>query len=129
VTAYIKNYTLHLDVALPVFNWYILYRNKKVVELITKQRLPQTNDTTYFSVEKNSTFKVKQPQLLNGVYYKINDVLKYEVLNDEELLEAAKLLKENLPPGNRRIVLYDLDDLNINYYETKTIETIFSTFN
>jgi len=116
-------------VALPVFNWYILYRNKKVVELITKQRLPQTNDTTYFSVEKNSTFKVKQPQLLNGVYYKINDVLKYEVLNDEELLEAAKLLKENLPPGNRRIVLYDLDDLNINYYETKTIETIFSTFN
>ncbi len=128
-TPYITNYALHLDVALPVFKWCILYRNKKVIDLITKNRLPQTNDTTYFSVEKNSTFKVKQPQLIKGMYYKTNDLLKYEVLSDDELLKAAQLLKENLPPDNRRIVLYDLDDLNINYYETETIETIFSTFN
>ncbi len=128
-TNYIKDYALHLDVALPIFKWCILYRNEKVIGLITKNRLPQTHDTTYFSAEKNSIFKVKKPQLINGVYYKTNDILKYETLNDEELLKAAELLKKSLSPDNRRIVLYDLDELNINYYETETIETVFSTFN
>lgn len=129
-TSYIKSYTLHLDVALPVFRWYVHYRNGKINGLITKKQLPEIKDTLYFYAHKNgTTFNVRQPLLAQGIYYETGDVLKYEALNDEALLAAAALLKEKLSQENRTIVLYDLDDININYYETKTLENVFSTFN
>ena len=129
-TAYIKGYTLHLDVALPIFRWYVHYRNGKIMGLITKKQTPETKDTLYFYDTKNgATFNVRQPLLAHGIYYETGDVLKYEALNKEALLKAAALLKGNLSQENRTIVLYDLDDININYYETKTLEDVFSSFN
>lgn len=129
-TPYIKSYKLHLDVALPVFRWYVHYRNGKITGLITKKQNPETKDTLYFYAHKNgTTFNVRQPLLTHGIYYETGDVLKHEALNDEALLAAASLLKENLSRENRTIVLYDLDDININYYETKTLENVFSAFN
>ncbi|MES2133218.1 MAG: hypothetical protein V4506_12805 [Bacteroidota bacterium] len=129
-TAYIKGYALHLDVALPIFRWYVHYRNGKIIGLITKKQSPETKDTLYFYDTKNgATFNVRQPLLAHGIYYETGDVLKHEALTDEALLKAATLLKENLSQENRTVVLYDLDDININYYETKTLENVFSSFN
>jgi len=129
-TAYIKGYELYLDVALPVFRWYVHYRNGTIQGLITKKQLPDINDTAVFIKENNIThYTVKASQLMHGVYYRKDDVLKYEALSDEELFHAAKLLQSNLFPESRRIVLYDLDDLNTTYYEKETFEKVFAAFN
>ncbi len=129
-TSYIKGYILHLDVALPIFRWYVHYRNGNIQGLITKKQLPDVSDTNYFKVNENKiSYTVVHPQLLNGIYYKKDDLLKFEALNDEELADAAKLLQENLVPESRRIVLYDLDELNINYYEKETLKKVLATFN
>lgn len=129
-TSYLAQYQLHLDVALPIFSWFIHYRNGSVIAIHSKRRMPTIVDTNFFSANKNKLiFKVKKNGLTEGVYYKTNDVLKYESPSDDELFEAVKLLKKNLAPANRRIVLFDLDDINLNNHEKKTIKTIFSSFN
>lgn len=129
-TSYIKNYNLPLDVALPIFKWFIHYRNNKVVGLITKKQMPDMNDTAHFSpTENNIIFNLKRDYLNKGVFYKQNDLLKLEVLSDEQLLDAAKILNLHLKEESRRVALYDLDELNINNYESKTIEKVFTVFN
>ena len=127
---YIKNYSLKLDVALPIFKWLVHYHNNEVAGLVTKKQMPDITDADCFvPVNNNSIFKLKHDTLIKGVYYNCNDILKYEMLDDEHLLEAADLLKTYLKEEERRVVLYDLDELNLENYESKTIKKVFSIFN
>jgi hypothetical protein len=128
-TDYIKRYKLHLDAALPIFRWVVHYRNGKLKGLISKKQLPELKDTSYFYAAKsNLLYSVKQSGILHGVSYEEGDVLKYEALSEKDLLEAAELLQKHLYEENRTIILYDLDDININYYEINTLKNVYSTF-
>jgi hypothetical protein len=128
-TAHIKRYKLHLDAALPIFRWVVHYRNGTLKGLISKKQLPELKDTSYFYSTKGSTlFSVRRSGIMHGVSYEEGDVLKYEALNETELLEAAELLQKNLYEENRKLILYDLDDININYYDINTLQKIYSTF-
>lgn len=60
---------------------------------------------------------------------KKDDVLKYETISKEQLIEAAELLQKNLKRENRKIVFYDLDENNINNYEKETFEKVVAGFN
>ena len=78
-TAFIKDYKLPLDLALPIFRWYVHYRNNTVIGLITKKDMPITNDIIHFSRRENNTnFNVRTDFLENGIFYKTNDILKLE---------------------------------------------------
>lgn len=127
-TPYLKSYALPLDAALPVFRWYIHYRNGSIRGLVTKKQLPEIKDTSYFYTSGEGYYTVKQATLMNGVSYETGDVLKYESLDDKSLLWAAEMLRKNLREEQRRIALYDLDDINIQYYESKTIQSAYSFF-
>ncbi len=129
-TSFLKTYELPLDVALPIFKWYVHYRNNSVAGLITKNEMPKINDTILFSQQENNTkFNVKTDHLENGIFYKKDDVLKYETISKEQLIEAAELLQQNLKKENRKIVFYDLDENNINYYEKEIFEKVVAGFN
>lgn len=129
-TAYIKQYQLPLDAALPIFSWVVQYRHHQLVELINKVNSPNLSNTQYFSPEKNSsTFKVVNDYFFKGIFYKKGDVLRQEQLSSDELLEAADLLKSNLPDTNCRIILFDLNEIYINTYDKQTIKTIFDILN
>lgn len=129
-TSSLKTYDLPLDVALPIFKWYVHYRSNSVIGLITKNEVPKINDTIHFSQQENNTkFNVKTDHLENGIFYKKDDVLKYETISREQLIEAAELLQQNLKKENRKIVFYDLDENNINNYEKETFEKVVAGFN
>ncbi len=127
-TPYIRSYALHLDVALPVFRWYVHYRNGAIKGLVTKKQLPEVADTSYFYSGGEAIYTVKKAAVLRGVSYETGDVLKYEAIDDDLLLDAAGLLQKNLPDTHRRIALYDLDDINLTYYESSTLQNVYSTF-
>ncbi|PBQ33163.1 hypothetical protein CNR22_15735 [Sphingobacteriaceae bacterium] len=122
---YLKNYPLPSDVALPIFNWYVHYRDGKVLGLITKKTIPDVRDTTHFArIEKSFSFAVKLSFFENGIYYQEEDVLRKEELSEEELLNAAKDVLENLPTLKRKIVYYDLDELNLKNYNENIFKKI-----
>ena len=128
-TSYIKSYALPLDVALPVFKWLVHYRNGKLEGLITKHQMPDISNSDFIRTENSATFKVVNDHLERDVFYAKGDVLRLEELTAVQLKDAALLLHSNLPVENRRVVLYDLDGLNLNNYEIETIEEVFSVFN
>lgn len=143
-TGFIKGYKLPLDAALPVFAWYVHYRNDALIGLISEKDMPIINDTNIFLRFKNSSiengdreidsknnakFKVITDHLANGIFYKTNDVLKLETLNDQQLIEAAELLNTNLKEEDRRIIFFAFDEDNIKKYDKETFTKIRTIFN
>lgn len=129
-TAYLRSYPLPLDAALPVFSWFVHYRDGRMQGLVTKKQLPDLRDSLHFLKRpKNTTFMAGSSFFENGVYYKKGDVLKPEALSAEELKDAARLLHKSLKTENRRLIFYDLDEINIDHYDKAVFKEVMAIFN
>ncbi len=107
----IENYSLPLDVALPLFTWTVQSRDGKVIALLKGE------------IRSDSSF------LVNGNYIMQGDELKIEKSDHALCLQAAELLIKYLNEEPRRVVIFDLDSNTINTSHEKDLEKIYRTFN
>lgn len=125
---YLKQYTLPLDVALPVFNWQVHFKNGRIKNLFNKSNAIEITEKDFKTLDKN-TFEAKKELIVAGKYIGKGDVLRLEELSSEELINAATLLNENLLKEKRQVVFYDLDDYNIKNYEKDIFKKVANCFN
>jgi hypothetical protein len=126
--SFIHQYPLALDVALPIFQWAVVFQNNKMKQILSKNDIPTLSDTTHFYCKNKNHFIVKFGFFEKGFYFKENDEIKTEQLSFDELNEAAGLLKKNAKNTARTITLFDLDEFNLQYYGTQNLEKIYDTF-
>lgn len=102
VEAYLNKkmeFNLPLDVALPIFQWDIVFRDKKFVRIAK----------SYEDLDSNET-------------------IRHEQVPAEELKETQRLLTKflHLKASEHSTILYHLDSANINNYRHEEIETIYN---
>ncbi|MBK6833943.1 MAG: hypothetical protein IPG89_06585 [Bacteroidetes bacterium] len=125
----IAYYPLKCNIALPIFSWGKVERESKIINLI--------NNTDSLLFEKKEqllqldsiTYKVKSSFLYKGIYFKENDVMKMEQTSVDELMLAAKGLAENLKQDSIKIIFFDLNSTNLNYYSNEKLKDILNAFN
>lgn len=117
----LKKYPLKLDIALPIFDWYVWFRNKRFKGLIRTGNIDGK-----FSKEKKIIFK--KDSSIKGYSFEKGDWLRYEFCDIKSIEEAASLIREKLPYNNLTVVLYHLDDSNLSKYSTHEMEDIFKSF-
>jgi hypothetical protein len=126
---FLQKYPLNLDVALPIFQWAVVFQEHKTKQILSKKDMPDITDTAHFFSKDNYHFVAKTGFFQKGFYFKENDEIKIEQLSFEALNEAATLLKQNIKDTSRTIILFDLDEFNIHYYGTQHLEKIYHSFN
>jgi hypothetical protein len=124
----LKNYPLPINVALPIYSWAIHIRENKVLGLKNKLVVSEIKKDTNFVRISKIYFKIKHNNYKNGTFYKKNDLLKFETITENDLLEMAIDLKQNLKEVPTEIIFYDLDDININHYEKNFFTQVSSRF-
>lgn len=126
----LKDYPLALDVALPIFSNGIQIRNKKIINLISKIDIQRMEKDTNFIRLKNGYFQVKHFTLIQGIFYKEEDIIKLETVTKTDLKEMISDLKQNIKENPKEVIFYDLDSININHidYETKIYQNLVSGF-
>ncbi|MCC6369372.1 MAG: hypothetical protein IT236_00060, partial [Bacteroidia bacterium] len=125
---YLNAYLLPLDVALPIFRWQAHFRDGRILNLFSKKNLNDLKETHFKEVGTNK-FVATRDKVAAGKYIREGDLLKVEEIKKEDLINAAKLLKQNLSNENRRLVFYDLDDYNLKCYEKTIYQTITDCLN
>lgn len=92
-------FNLPLDIALPIFQWDIVFRGEKFVRIAKRYEDPDSAET-----------------------------IRHEQVPFEELMETQRLLTKylNLKPKGHSIILYHLDSVNINNYRHEEIKTIYN---
>lgn len=102
VKPYLKSntYPLHLDYALPTYDWYVWFCNGQYQGL-----LHQIND----SIELQPT-----------------DTLRHEQVTFDQIMEVKLVVMDQLQEQNANIILYHLDSANLSNYSSHEIDQIFN---
>lgn len=120
-------YPLPLDVALPVFSWVAVYRQQKLIQLISDFEPTLLKNKNLVKVG-NETYQAKAPIEMKTFYIQKGDVVKFEVMQPENTLEAAQLIQPHMK-DSISVILFDYNDLNLKRYHEDDLKDIFDTFN
>lgn len=119
----LENYSLPLDIALPIFSWGVHIRDNQVVNLIggMRQKDMATDKFKKLSAER---YLVVDDFIYNGRYLAKNDVIKIEEPTTKQLKEMVKDLRKHVKNTPKEIILYDLNEQNLTEYERKVYQDI-----
>lgn len=123
----LSSYPVPLDVALPLFEWKVLFRNNIYAGLI--ENLPDSflNNQLIKKISGNR-FQFLKDTVLNGYSFLKGDMLRKEESDYKEILATEKILTNNLSAFNLSLSLFHLDSLILKKYTTDEMEVIFNGF-
>jgi hypothetical protein len=123
----VSNYSLPLDIALPLFEWQILFRQGLNYEGLVRD--VKLSDSSIFTKTSEHLYTVKKDTILNGYRLKQHDIIRHEFVNANTLRKAARQIAQQLPSGNRAVVFYHLDSLILRNYPLNELQEIIGIFN
>ena len=115
--AFIKNYPLRLDAALPIFSWSQLVSEGKVMKLLNKMNFMDFENDSNFTTLKKGWFSVKHSCFHEGYYFKETDQVKIEQVSEKDLMDIIEQLNKHASKPIQRLIFYDLDKTNLQLYE------------
>lgn len=121
--SFINTYPLPLDVGLPLFDWYVLFRNDKYSGLFLS-----ITPAVLSTFKKNSAFQfeVLKDTLIEGRLLKAGDLLRYENSDIKNVQKVAKHLNKTLTEKSLRVVLYHCDSVILSKYSLHDLESLYS---
>lgn len=121
----LSTYPLALDVALPLFNWKVLFRSNVYTGLI--ENLPTEVMNNSFCIKKENTFEILRDTFLLGHHLKKGDVLRDEQSDYKEVVFAAGEINKQLKNTQPSVSLYHLDSVILNKYTLHELESIYNS--
>lgn len=121
-----NDYPLPLDIALPNFQWSLLFRQGEFQQICPDFTLSQLNDNGLFLETKNNLYTFRKDTVMYNTYFRFGDEIRYEYCSETDLITAVKLLKNEINQSDTRILIYDLQPNTHQEYEK--INTVFSAF-
>ena len=125
-----NEYKLDLDIALPIFQWSVLFCNGKYKGILSDLgENVELNDTSLFvSAEKNK-YIFKEDMEIGEYYIRSGDEIRLERITPEELTKMATLVKEKVKISpTTRITLFSWDKKFIDYYGYENLQNIYRLF-
>lgn len=120
------SYPLELDLALPIYQWALIFRLGELVQIV--------NDIAYSTFKKEvfekvgrDTYKVRYSTSIKNTDYYKGDIVKLEDSNPRELIRSAAVLKSS-QLKIKRLIFYHLSQDNLNQYRNGILQKILSTF-
>ena len=126
-----KKYPLKLDVALPIFNWAILFRNERFMGILGNVN-KQDYDNNFIEYESlgNGRYCSLTDKVIGNFFIRKGDIIRIEDVGKEELHQMAEYLKSEIPFDKySRITFFSWNNLFINNYGTDEIKNIRAIFN
>ncbi len=120
-------YPKKLNFALPAFDWVIIFKSGQFYKIdnnINENLFSDTNAVKYF---KDHAYVMQKDTVINNIFLRRNDLLKWEKISHEALQQAAQLCKKAINSESFKVVFYDIDHINPDNYES--IQKSFDYFN
>ena len=121
----LNDYPLPLDIALPLFDWTVLFRQGQYQGLISN--LPSALLDTGVSKTDGNYKEMIVDTVLNGYELKKGDRLREEKSTFDEIMKTGKALTPQLITPEFNVVLYHLDSAILKKYTKDELEKVYSS--
>ncbi len=108
----LANYPKPLNVAIPIYSWFVHSRSGTIIELFSKKPISTIKENEKLNPVSDHIFEVKENHIFWGTYLKKGDLLKYDAVSKSGIRTILEDLNEYLNSPPTEIILYDLDELN-----------------
>jgi len=115
-TSYLEAYPLPLDLALPLFQWGVLFRKGKMIQLINQLHVEELSDSTRFFQESPNQWIVLKNTYLNGLYLYKGDFIRLEKVAIEDLEASVTLLQPYFEGKDFDLIFYHLEEEVLQNY-------------
>ncbi|WP_406824272.1 hypothetical protein [Pedobacter sp. KACC 23697] len=124
---YLEQYPLPLDVALPLFEWAVVFRNKQYSGISKRIGKTQIEDKRLFKRRENS---ILYDLLIDypAAGLKKGDVIRWEQVSAKDLLLTSKFLSRYLAPRERNLVFYHLDIDLLKHFKHEDLQKVIADF-
>lgn len=122
-SAALSSYPLRLDIGLPLFEWYVLFRDHRYGGLF--HSLPAALIKAS-KVQNGNRLKIIADTTIGGRRLQRGDILRHETSSLASIRDIIKQLDKKLPSQPIRVVLYHCDSVILNKYTTYELENIYS---
>lgn len=121
----LANYPLPLDIALPLFDWKVLYRNNVYTGLL--QNLAANAFDNSFSKKNANRYFILKDTLLQGYSLQKGDIIRDEQSSYKEIRSTAAVINGQLKNTVLRVSLYHLDSVILRKYTYHELESIYNS--
>jgi len=104
-------YGLELDIALPLFEWLLVYRDGKLSKIIN-----ETSNTYFDPVEDAQELVIDSDQYFGGHYLYKGDLIRKEAINFKDLEEAVTIINNTSLKTSKYLLFYHLNEKVIKKY-------------
>jgi hypothetical protein len=113
------DYPLALDIAFPLFSWYVLFHQEQYKGIIHRVK---NVDPSF-----KGTIRFSRDTVWNGYRFQAGDWLRYEDSPINEIKECTRMIREKSKDRQLSLILYHLDESNLTKYTRYELESIFNS--
>ncbi|MBV7533601.1 hypothetical protein [Chitinophaga sp. sic0106] len=125
----ITNYPLPLDIALPLFDWTVLFEQGQYKGILRNIGTTELSNHKLFIPQGKQLFVVKNDTLINGYLLRKGSELRREATNIGLLKSAAHMLSRQRQDYHPTIIFYHLDAATLKNYPLHELQEIYRLFN
>jgi len=122
-----EKYPIHLDIALPIYSWMQCYQNNHFSGMIYHDN---ASILKQLAPIKPLWYLVRKDTLINDLYLRVGDKIKYEDISEEKLEKAIDLIKKNVQLDSTTTVsFFHLEETNLKQISYAALDSLYAHFN
>jgi hypothetical protein len=121
-----EKYPLHMDIALPIFSWCHHYQYDQFQGFTNLK----AEDLKKIATKKSDLwYEITKDSVINEVYYRQGDKIKFEEVNENTVEDVVKILKGKVRFDKEcTVILFHLDSDNLKSYNYEALDKFYTSF-
>jgi hypothetical protein len=124
----LKDYSLPLDIALPLFDWPLLFRNGELKGILRDISVQEVKSTAFFQAKNEYSFSCRADTFWKGYYFRKGDLLRLEDSEYEEIVKIANYTAKRLGNREMRLAFFHCDSVTLSKYSSDELEKVVDIY-
>ncbi|SJZ46540.1 hypothetical protein SAMN04488128_101328 [Chitinophaga eiseniae] len=123
----VSAYPVPLDIALPLFDWSVLFRDGRYAGILRSIDDAALRDTALFAPSGN-LYTVRKDSVVNGYLLKAGNVVRRETSDPAVLERVSRMVARQRQDYNPVVIFYHLDSVTLHNYPLDELQKIYRFF-
>jgi hypothetical protein len=126
---YLSGYPLSVDVALPLFEWCVLFRENQFKGIIHEVATSYVKTSQLFKQKEGNTYICTADTSWQGYQFKANDIIRLESPSFDDIQAIARYSSARVKGKDLNVILFSCDSITLSKFSNNEMEAVYNSYN